>query len=96
LPGKIVHSIPEAMKLGGVDQSVVLLAVGDDPETITRWMRELLVYRLAGSGKVVISADGRPVAVLRVHPDRLPEIAGRRTNSVHDLITLPKDLLTSL
>lgn len=96
MPGRITHAIPEAMKLGGVDQSVVLLAVGDDSDALTRWMRELLVYRLAATGKVIVSTDGHPVAVLRAHPSRLPEIAERRAECVHDLITLPRDLLANL
>lgn len=96
MPGRITHAIPEAMTLAGVDRSVVLLAIADDLEAVTRWMRELLVYRLAASGKVMTSDDGRPVAVLRVHPDRLGEIAERRPECVRDLVTLPRDLLANL
>ncbi len=96
MPGRITHVVPEAMTLGGVDQSVVLLAIADDEEAVTRWMRELLVYRLAAAGKVMSSADGRPVAVLRVHPDRLADIGERRPECVRDLVTLPRDLLGNL
>lgn len=96
MPGRITHMIPAAMSLGGADQSVVLLVFADDQEAVTRWMRELLVYRLAISGKVMSTDGGSPLAVLRVHPDRLAEIHERRAECVRDLAALPRDLLANL
>ncbi|AHH16608.1 hypothetical protein NONO_c18080 [Nocardia nova SH22a] len=97
MPGKLTPAVPETITLGGIDQTVVVIATAAPVapgEGLRDWVGRALVERLAVSARVGVTVgDEQEVAVLRVHPSRVTDLAESGADYIEDLITLPADLL---
>lgn len=93
MPDKLIPPVPETMTLGGVDQTVVVLAFAalSDETAIADWTRELATDRRVVSGTVTHAISGdRVVAMLRTHPRCLQSISDRRPECVTDLVAVDR------
>ena len=97
LPGKLRPTVPDKITLGGADQTVVVIATAAPVapgDGLRDWVGQVLADRLAVSARIGLTVgDEQEVAVLRVHPSRVTDLAESGADYVEDLITLPADLL---